>query len=164
MKRNTLICMVMSVWLVGCANGISSNGVSLGIGLGGMLGNHVGIGTSVNIPLGGNSGSLKTDTANTGLNVFEEQIVTYFDANGMAKDAAVKGGFYRKLLSKPSSDEYLVQDFYEMGGVKRTDPMILSRDQLTTFRANPRNGTLTVYAINGNVMQNQVFKNNQIVK
>lgn len=163
MKYNTLICIGMSILLAGCANGISSNGVSLGMGFGGMLGNHVGIGTSVNIPLG-RSGSVVGDVTKTGINVIEEQIVTHFDANGTVSDAAVKGGFYRKLLSKPSSDEYLVQDFYEMGGVKRTDPMILSRDQLMIFRANPRNGTLTVYAINGSVMQNQVFKNNQIIK
>lgn len=156
MKYNNLIYMMIVVSLAGCANGITGNGVSLGIGLGGMLGSHVGIGTSVNIPLNRDSGSLN--------NLFEKQIVAYFDANGVVSDSAVKGGFYRQLLSKPSNDEYLVQDFYEMGGAKRTDPMILSRDQLMNFRANPRNGTLTVYAINGNVMQNQVFKNNQMVK
>lgn len=137
--------------------GVSGQGVSLGLGLGGMLGNHVGIGTSVNIPLG------KTSSVGTTAPAFSEQTI-YFDAKGQMSDAAVKNGFYRKVLAKQSDGVYLVQDFYEMGGSKRTDPMQLQAAQLHTFRATPDNGTLTVYDRQGAVMQQQTFQNGKLIK
>lgn len=164
MKHNILIYMVINIFFAGCASGVSSSGASLNIGLGSMMGSHVGVGTSVRIPLGYHSHDTKVQSDMRNNYVLKEQIVTYFSARGMVTDAAVKGGFYRKLLSKLNSDEYLVQDFYEMGGMKRTDPMILSREQLMTFHTNPHNGTLTVYTIDGEIIKNQVFKNNQLVK
>lgn len=157
MMKAKFLILLTSVALSACG-GVNSNGISLGIGLGGMLGNHVGIGTSVNIPIGN-----KTAETNTSP-IITDSTLAHFDANGSPSDSAVKNGFYRKLLSKPSANEYLVQDFYEMGGSKRTDPMILSREQINTFRATPTNGTLTVYAINGNVMQSQIFKDGKLLK
>ncbi|QMT32483.1 NemA protein [Alysiella filiformis DSM 16848] len=154
--KNVALILTASVVLAACT-GVNGNGISLGVGLGGMLGNHVGIGTSVNIPLGNNTPSTETTMP-------QDNIITHFDANGAPSDSGVKNGFYRKLLSKPSESEYLVQDFYEMGGSKRTDPMILSREQLHTFRVQPANGTLTVYAVNGNVMQSQIFKDGKLLK
>ena len=46
---------------------------------------------------------------------------------------------------------------------KRTDPYVLSRNQLMQFRATPSNGSLTTYAYNGTVMQQQVFQNGKLV-
>lgn len=156
MKTHTAL-FTCALLLGACAGGsVGSNGVSVGLGLGGMFGNHVGIGTSVNIPLGGNT-LPQTTTAIA-------QPIIHFDANGQSTDSAVKGGFYRKVLTKQSDGNYLVQDFYEMGGAKRTDPMQLSGTQLHTFRAAPQNGTLTVYAINGNIMQQQTFQNGKLIK
>ncbi len=157
MMKSTLSLFATLYLLTGCAGGVSSNGVSLGIGLGGMLGNHVGIGTSVNIPLGGNQ--TQTSTIKT----IEEPTI-YFDAQGQTTDSAVKGGYRRTVLAKQTDGLYLVQDFYEMGGTKRTDPMQLNRYQLHTFRATPANGTLTVYAINGTIMQQQTFQNGKLIK
>lgn len=158
MKRS--IPLFATLFLAACAGGgVSSNGVSLGIGLGGMLGNHVGIGTSVNIPLGNNTPASNNSTIQT----IQEQII-HFDAHGQSTDSATKNGYRRKILTKQSDGNYLVQDFYEMGGAKRTDPMQLSRDQLHTFRAAPANGTLTVYAINGTVMQQQTYQNGKLIK
>lgn len=152
------IWLISVVFLSACAGGVSSsNGVSLGIGLGGMLGNHVGIGTSVNIPLG----TQNTEISN--VKTIEEPTI-YFDAQGQSVDSAVKGGYRRTVLAKQADGLYLVQDFYEVGGAKRSDPMQLSREQLHTFRATPANGTLTVYAINGNVMQQQTFQNGKLIK
>lgn len=156
MKAKFLI-LFSSLILAACG-GVNGNGVTLGLGLGGMLGNHVGIGTSLNIPLGNKAAESSTSP------VIADSTLAHFDAHGTPSDSAVKNGFYRKLLSKPSANEYLVQDFYEMGGSKRTDPMILSREQIHTFRATPSNGTLTVYAINGNVMQSQIFKDGKLLK
>lgn len=152
------IWLISVVFLSACAGGVSSsNGVSLGIGLGGMLGNHVGIGTSVNIPLG----TQNTEISN--VKTIEEPTI-YFDAQGQSVDSAVKGGYRRTVLAKQADGLYLVQDFYEVGGAKRSDPMQLSREQLHTFRTTPANGTLTVYAINGNVMQQQTFQNGKLIK
>lgn len=99
---------------------------------------------------------------NGGVNIVDEQIVTYFDAHGNASNNAVKGGFYRQLLSK-RNNEYVVQDFYSDNSIKRTDPYTINRNQLMQFRATPTNGSLTTYAYNGNVMQQQVFQNGKLV-
>lgn len=167
MKKPLLTALFMTGFLSACGGvGVSSNGISLGLNLGGMIGNHVGIGTSVNIPLQTKSTtSSTTSTQNISKqdNLFSNQIITHFDTQGNATESAVMGGFYRQLLSKTHDQKYVVQDFYSTGE-KRTDPMILTRDQLMTFRATPHNGTLTVYAINGNVMQQQVFQNQKIIK
>ncbi|MGN6977383.1 NemA protein, partial [Neisseria sp. P0006.S006] len=40
---------------------------------------------------------------------------------------------------------------------------VLSRNQLMQFRATPSNGSLTTYAYNGTVMQQQVFQNGKLV-
>lgn len=157
------IASVAAVLMLGACSGVGVNGsgISLGVGLGGMLGNHVGLGTSVNIPL--EIGRDKTQTNNTGgINVIEQKVITYFDAQGKASDSAVKGGFMRQLLAKQGND-FLVQDFYDTGE-KRTDAMTLTREQLFVFRAHPNNGVLTVYAINGNIMQQQNFRNGKLVQ
>ena len=77
-------------------------------------------------------------------------------------NSAVKGGFHRQLISK-RNNEYVVQDFYSDNSQKRTDPYVLSRSQLMQFRATPSNGSLTTYAYNGTVMQQQVFQNGKLV-
>lgn len=139
----------------------TSGGVSLGMGLGGMLGNHVGLGTSINIPLSSSTSTAKS-TSDGEINVIEQKIITYFDTQGTPSDAAIKGGYYRQLLGKNDSD-FLVQDFYATGE-KRTDPMQLERDALFIFWAHPKNGTYTVYAINGAVMQQLTYQQNRVIK
>jgi hypothetical protein len=156
MKLSTYSLMAVLV-LAGCSSS-GGNGMSVNLGLGGLVGKHVGLGTSVNIPIG--SGN-KTDES--GVRVLEEQIVTYFDAQGRTSDNAVKGGFRRELISKRDNNEYIVQDFYEDNSRKRTDPMVLTRAQLMDFRAHPNDGTLTVYAYNGNIMQQQTYRQGRLV-
>lgn len=157
MNQRIIATAVLALLLSAC--GSTSNGVLLGVGLGGLIGNHVGIGTSINIPIGGNK---QPETAgNSGINVIEQKIITNFDAQGNATEQAVKGGYYRQLISQDKNG-YLVQDFYSTGE-KRTDPMTLTREQVFTFRAHPLNGSYTVYAINGNIMQQQNFRNGKTV-
>ncbi|XXQ67238.1 NemA protein [Neisseriaceae bacterium B1] len=160
LKNRYLAPVVAAVLLSACSGvGVNGSGVSLGVGLGGMIGNHVGLGTSINIPIGRDT----TPTQQTGgIHVIEQKIITYFDTHGQTSNSAVKGGFSRQLLAK-QGDDFLVQDFYDTGE-KRTDPMTLTREQLFVFRTHPNNGALTVYAINGNIMQQQNFRNGKLVK
>lgn len=83
----------------------------------------------------------------------ERLSLIYFDAKGRYTDGAVKGGYYRQIMAQPSLDTYIVQDFYEVGGLKRTDPMQLTASQLTQFNAIPINGILTIYATDGTILQ-----------
>lgn len=156
MNKRIITTAALALCLSAC--GSNGNGVSLGLGLGGLIGNHVGIGTSINIPLGGNK---QPENNGSGINVIEQKIITHFDAQGNATEHAVKGGYYRQLISQDKNG-YLVQDFYATGE-KRTDPMTLSREQVFTFRTHPNNGSHTVYAINGNIMQQQNFRNGKTV-
>ena len=136
--------------------------MSVGLGLGTGIGSHIGLGTSVNIPVGIDKRENRIPKNNGGIHIIEEQIVTYFDAQGNPADSPVKGGYYRQLISR-HNHEYLVQDFYSDNSRKRTDPYPLPRERLLQFRATPYDGSLTVYAYNGNVMQQQVFKNGKLI-
>lgn len=159
MKKQLSLSLIL-LTLTACSGGIASNNVSLGVGLGTNIGRHVGLGTSINIPLGGIE---KTETAPTNeVKLTHQQVLTYFDAQGNASEHPVKGGIQRRLLSKASADSYVVQDFYETGE-KRSDPMTLNKKDVFTFRAHPENGSYTIYAINGVIMQQQNFKNNRLV-
>lgn len=150
------------VMLLSACSGVNGGGVSLGVGLGGGIGHHVGVGTSINIPIGRTTPTTNIPD-NGGINVIENQIITYFDTQGQTSHAAVKGGYERRLLAKVSQNEWLVQDFYSTGE-KRTDPMTLSREQVFTFRAHPNDGSYTVYAINGNMMLQQNFRQGKAIK
>ncbi|MDK4527506.1 NemA protein [Kingella kingae] len=160
--KQTILWAAVALGLTACSGvGVNGSGVSLGVGLGGSIGRHVGLGTSINIPL-----SLDKDEAESktgGINVVEQKIITYFDAQGKTSDSAVKGGFFRQLLVKQNDNAYLVQDFYDNGN-KRSDPMTLAKEHLFEFRAQPKDGTYTVYAINGNIMQQHNFKNGKLVQ
>ncbi|WP_107725880.1 NemA protein [Neisseria weaveri] len=157
MKYLTL--STITVMLCACTAG--TPGVSVGLGLGTNIGSHVGLGTSINIPVGLKNKPAGSD--NSGINVIEEQIITYFDAKGGTSDLAIKGGFYRQLIKK-RGNEYIVQDFYGDNSKKRTDPYILPRERLMTFKTHPINGTLTTYAYNGNIMQQQTYQNDKLIK
>ncbi|MFV2030701.1 NemA protein [Neisseria sp. S1] len=148
------------VLLLGACS-VGTPGMSVGIGLGTNIGSNVGLGTSINIPVGFDK-NRSAEKSNGGINVIEEQIVTYFDARGNTSDSPVKGGYYRQLIGK-RGNEYTVQDFYSDHSRKRTDPYILPRSELLNFRAHPAEGTLTTYAYNGNVMQQQTFSNNKLI-
>ncbi|ROV56441.1 NemA protein [Neisseria chenwenguii] len=154
--KTVLATTLLTLTLCACSNG--TPGMSVGIGLGTGIGSHLGLSTSLNIPIGLNKNRAQNSD---GLKIIEEQIVTHFDTHGNATDSAVKGGFYRQLISKRGSS-YLVQDFYS-DGKKRTDPYTLPRNKLLQFRAMPDNGSLTVYAYNGTVMQQQVFQSGKLV-
>ena len=65
MKLSTYSLMAALV-LAGCSSS-GGNGMSVNLGLGGLVGKHVGLGTSVNIPIG--SGN---KTAENGVRVLEE--------------------------------------------------------------------------------------------
>lgn len=137
----------------------SPSGMAVNLGIGSSIGRHVGLGTSVSIPV-----QLPSRTSSDRINTSEEQIVTYFDAQGRTSDSAVKGGYYRQLISKRGNNEYIVQDFYESNSKKRTDPIILKRNQLMDFNAYPQDGTLTIYAHNGNIMRQQTYQNGKLTK
>ncbi|OSI13270.1 NemA protein [Neisseria canis] len=143
-------------FLAACSSGPS--GMSVNLGIGSRIGSHVGLGTSVNIPVG-----IPGKKSDSGINVIEEQIIAHFDAKGNTSDAAVKGGFYRQLISKRNDNEYIVQDFYEGHAKKRSDPMVLTRKQLLDFNAHPLDGTLTIYAYNGNIMYQQTYQNGKLI-
>ena len=127
--------------LTACAGGPGGSSISLGIG---GFGSHIGLGTSVNIPIG----SRIPDADKGGINVTEEQIITHFTADGTASEQAVKGGSYRRLLNVLGGGNYLVQDFYG-DGQKRTDPMILPQKALFSADAHPADSAYTVYDRNG---------------
>lgn len=151
MKAYTLLLLPV---LAACSS--SPSGMSVNLGIGSSIGRHVGLGTSVNIPVG------LPGKRDPGINTIEEQTVTHFDAQGNTSETAVKGGYYRQLISKRSDSEYIVQDFYQDNAKKRTDPMILSRNQLMDLNAHPHEGTLTVYAYNGNIMRQQTYQNGKL--
>ncbi|WP_373780242.1 NemA protein [Neisseria dentiae] len=157
--KHILFAATLAAALSACT--VGTPGMSVGLGVGTSIGRHVGLGTSINIPVGLDRTRTGGNTKD-GVNVAEEQIVTYFDAQGNARNQSVKGGFHRQLISK-RSNEYIVQDFYSDNNQKRTDPYTLPRNRLMDFRAHPEDGTLTTYAYNGNVMQQQVFKNGKLV-
>ena len=159
MKRIALSAVLTGL-LAACS--VGTPGMSVGLGVGTGIGNHVGLGTSINLPVRLDKNRKSTSSDSNGLNVIKEQIVTYFDARGNTSNSMVKGGYYRQLISKRGGD-YIVQDFYSDNSQKRTDPYTLSRNQLMQFRAAPDNGSLTTYAYNGNVMQQQVFKNGKLI-
>ena len=141
--------------LTACAGGPGGSSISLGIG---GFGSHIGLGTSVNIPIGS-----RTPAADKGgINVTEEQIITHFAADGTASEQAVKGGSYRRLLNVLGGGNYLVQDFYG-DGQKRTDPMILPKKALFSADAHPTNSAYTVYDRNGNPIRRQVYRNNRLI-
>ena len=140
--------------LTACA-GAGGSSISLGIG---GFGSHIGLGTSVNIPIGS-----RTPAADTGgINVTEEQIITHFAADGTASEQAVKGGSYRRLLNVLGGGNYLVQDFYG-DGQKRTDPMILPKKACSPPTAHPTDSAYTVYDRNGNPIRRQVYRNNRLI-
>ena len=158
--KHTVLSSALALLLTACS--VGTPGMSVGLGVGTGIGRHVGLGTSINFPvrLDKNKNGISSD--NGGIKVIEEQIITYFDTHGNTSNGMVKGGYYRQLINKRGGD-YIVQDFYSDNGQKRTAPYTLSRNQLMLFRAIPDNGSLTTYAYNGNVMQQQVFKNGKLI-
>lgn len=157
MNKTLAAGLLGSLLLAACS--VGTPGVSLNLGLGGNIGRHVGLGTSVNIPLTLD----KTKAAeNAQTPIMGEQILTYFDAKGQAADQAVKGGFVRKLIGKRSNGGYIVQDFYD-NGQKRTDPVEIAKADLFVWDARPQNGSLTVYAYNGSVLKQQVFRDGKLI-
>lgn len=159
MKRLALTATLIST-LSACS--VGTPGMSVGLGVGTHVGSHLGLGTSLNIPISLDKNKAGNTPSNTGINIIDEQIVTYFDAHGNTSTHAVKGGYYRQLLNKRGND-YIVQDFYSDNSKKRTDPFLLNRKQLMQFRATPSDGSLTTYAYNGNIMQQQVFQNGKLI-
>lgn len=156
--KHLALAAALAATLSACT--VGTPGMSVGLGVGTSIGSHVGLGTSINIPVG--LDKTRTGATNGDINVVEEKIVTYFNAQGQAVSSQAQGGFYRQLINKRGS-EYIVQDFYSDNSKKRTDPYTLSRSQLMDFRAHPANGTLTTYAYNGNLMQQQVYQNNRLI-
>lgn len=154
--KNILFAGLLVTTLSACS--VGTPGMSVGVGLGTGIGRHIGLGTSINIPVGTNIGKAENNSIKT----VEEPVVTYFDAQGKISNSAVKGGFHRQLLHR-RSNEYVVQDFYSDNNRKRTDPYTVDRKHLLEFRAHPENGTLTVYAYNGNIMQQQTYQKGQLV-
>ena len=159
MNKTISVIAFAALFLSACSAG--TPGMSVGVGIGSSIGSHVGLGTSLNIPISFDKKQPSTQST-SGLKVIEEQIVTYFDAQGQTSSSAVSGGFYRQLISK-RNNESVVQDFYHDNAVKRTDPYTLTRDKLMTFKTHPADGTLAVYAYNGNLMQQQVYRNGKLI-
>ncbi|MGF6148516.1 Uncharacterised protein [Kingella potus] len=149
--KNILLLSLAAITLTACS------GSSVNLGIGGF-GRHLGLGTSVSIPVGGKKTPSDADIPDTAK---EQTVVVRFAADGQATDSPAKGGSYRQLLGKRSDSEYLVQDFYEDGGAKRTDPMVLTRQALFSADAHPQDGTLTVYSPDGKILRHQLYRNGQ---
>ena len=153
MKQRNFAAAACVALLAGC----SGSNVLLGLG---VAGRHLGVGTGLSIPVGSrNNGSNVQDLGN--LRIIEEQVVTYFDAQGKAVPNEVKGGYYRQLVERQAR-EYWMQDFHESRQNHR-DAMLLTRESLYDFRAHPQNGVLTTYAINGNILYQQNFRDGKMV-
>ena len=134
MQQSALVTALLL--LTACAGGPGGSSISLGIG---GFGSHIGLGTSVNIPIGN-----RTPAADKGgINVTEEQIITHFAADGTASEQAVKGGSYRRLLN--------------------VLPMILPQKALFSADAHPTDSAYTVYDRNGNPIRRQVYRNNRLI-
>lgn len=151
--KHIIIPIIISLALNGC-----TNGMSIGLGVGGV-GKHIGLGTSVNIPIT----PKKSEQTEPLLANKEQKILAYFNAQEQNVEQPSQHGFYRQLIAKETEHTFWVQDFYQ-SGEKRTEPMLLTREQLFTFRAYPHNGSYTVYAINGHIMQQQNFRDGQVIK
>ena len=100
---------------------VGTPGMSVGLGVGTSIGNQDGLGDSNIFPFGLDKTRSGNQNDNSGLNVIEEQSVTYFDAQGKPRNASAAGGCDRQLIGK-SGNEYTVQDFYSDDRRKRTGP------------------------------------------
>lgn len=154
--------LYISTPIILSACSVNPNGMSVGIGIGSSIGSHVGIGTSVNIPI-----STKSGGNNSGINVIEKDVVTYFDtdANGNKESRTpIIGGYMRELLAKRKDGQWLVQDFYEdQSGYARTEPFIVTKKQAYDFNAHPVHGSMKIYHRNGNIAEERNYINNQLV-
>lgn len=139
--------------LTGCDTGIGPSGFSIGIGGGN---HHVGMGTRIDFPLGVHN--------QQGIDAVNQRVVAYFDAAGYLRNHWLAGGSYRQLLAVRRGDLYLVQDFYVDNGKKRTDPMLISKNQLTDFAAYPVDGSQTLYYPSGNVHTQAQYRNGKVVR
>lgn len=85
-------------------------------------------------------------------NTYNIDSYIYFDTHGNLTDSAIKGGYVRRILSQSGTKEYTVQDFYNVGGRKRTDPMTLKKQQLYQFKARPNHTIIHTYRIDGTML------------
>lgn len=153
MKCAKLGVFPLVLFLAACGTGVDPSGLSIGIGGGN---GHVGMGTTVHFPMGGHR--------DDDIHAVNQSIVTYFDANNQPQHTPIKGGSYRKLLATQSGDLYLVQDFYVDNGKKRTDPMLITKNQLTDFAAYPADGSQTLYYPSGNVHTQTQYQNGKAIR
>lgn len=107
--RILLFCLTLGA-VSGCGGA-----VSLGLGTGGA-----GIGLQLPLP------SAKTEPA-------MPPSLIHFDTQGQISDAAVMGGFYRKVLSALPDGRFLVRDFYA-DGRPRGEAFVVEADSLGRFR------------------------------
>lgn len=154
--KHILSLSAISVLLAACSGGVGiGNGVSVGMGLGGKIGN-VGIGTGVSIPL--IFGQSKAEDNAKAL----PQTHIYFDNEGKVVSKESKNGYVRQVITK-QKDGYLVQDFYG-SGAKRSDVMLINEEHLNMLNAYPENGSYTIYQQNGKILKQLNYKNGKVVQ
>ncbi len=151
MKTTLLPLIVTTLLLAAC----TPAGIS--IGLGGGTGGF-GIGTNIHFPIGGNSQN------QGGVRVIEEKIVTYFDSRRQPQSQPAKDGYYRELLAQRRGGLYLVQDFYESGARKRSDPMLIEKHQLFDFYAHPASGSHSVYYPSGRLASQTQYQDGKVIR
>ena len=95
--KKVLLPALLAASLSACT--VGTPGVSVGLGVGTSIGRHVGLGTSINIPVGLDKTKTTKDTDSDSIRITEEQIVTYFDAHGTLSNSVVKGGSHRQVNS-----------------------------------------------------------------
>lgn len=152
MMNDAKLYILPMVLLAACSTGFDPSGLSIGIGGGN---GHVGMGTTVHFPMGGHHDG--------DINGVHQKIITYFNGDNRPQNTPSKGGSYRQLLATQSADLYLVQDFYVDNGKKRTDPMLISKRQLTDFAAYPADGSQTLYYPSGNLHTQTQYRNGKAI-
>lgn len=146
--------LMLSLLTIACLSACTPSGISIGIGGGGS---RFGVGTSVHFPIG-------HKRPDSGIQVHDTRIVTYFDAQQRAQDTPAPDGYYRELLAERRGGLYLVQDFYAKGARKRSDPMLISQAQLRDLNAHPHNGSLSLYHASGRLARQAQYQDGKAVR
>lgn len=156
--RNRITTTLTALVLSAC-----SSGVGIGFGLG-NAGGGVNFGTGISFPLG--SLGSRNDPAKSGINIIEEQVVSYFgtaEQGHKASNKPIEGGFYRRLLGKQGNNQWLVQDYYYDSSRKYNEPMLLSIDDAYRFEALPSSGTFYTYHENGQIASKRVYDKQRLL-
>lgn len=106
---------------------------------------------------GGSSGFWKSWDEYGNANSYElingELVLSYFDQEGNRQSTPVAGGTFRTLLDQdPSTNEYIISDYFTDTRTRQMDPVIINQDDLLRWDIQFRRGTYVYYDIEGNIL------------